>query len=227
MSAGLHCRGVGLELSDGRGGPRTVLREVAAAFPPGSVSVIFGATGAGKTSLLQVLACLARPTCGRVFADGRPVSAWTSAHQDAWRRSVGIAFQHPRLLERMSVLENVMLPLLPRGGRGSAMRRRARETMDRLGIVHLEAEAVHTLSGGEAQRVSLARALAAGPRFVLVDEPTSHQDGEGVRLVEEALHACRGRGAVVVATSHDRRLLDAGLPDRRYRLAGGRLEPVT
>ncbi|MCG6892434.1 MAG: ATP-binding cassette domain-containing protein [Desulfobacteraceae bacterium] len=226
MKKGLRCEDMGLELPDGRGHERMVLRNVTAVFPPGRIALVAGDTGAGKTSLIHVLACLIRPTQGRVIADDRPVSAWTSPHQDRWRRGVGIAFQHPRLLERLTALENVMLPLVPFGGRPDDLRQRAVESMERLGIAHLRSDTALALSGGEAQRTALARALVASPRFVFADEPTSHQDSDGADLVKKALGACRREHAVVVVTTHDSRLLDSTLPDNRYRLVSGRLEAL-
>jgi putative ABC transport system ATP-binding protein len=224
VNTGLRCEGVGLHLPGSLGREKAVLRNVTAAFPPGCISLVAGDTGAGKTSLIHVLACLVRPTSGRVFAGEHPVSAWTSSHQDRWRRGVGIAFQHPRLLDRMTVQENAMLPLVPRGGPPDTLRRKSWEAMERLGIAHLATEKAVALSGGEAQRAALARALVVAPRIVLADEPTSHQDGPGFRKVMEALRFCRGADAVVVVTSHDRRLLESHLPDRRHRLVSGCLE---
>jgi ABC-type lipoprotein export system ATPase subunit len=226
VNKGMRCEDVGLTLPDGRGQERMVLRNVEAVFPPGRIVLVAGDTGAGKTSLIHVLACLIRPTQGRVIADERPVSAWTSSHQDRWRRGVGIAFQHPRLLERLTALENVMLPLVPLGGRPEHLRQRAVKSMERLGIAHLHSDKALALSGGEAQRTALARALVSSPRFVFADEPTSHQDPDGADLVREALDTCRREHAVVVVTTHDRRLLDSDLPDIRYRLVSGRLETL-
>ena len=221
---GLACRDVSLVRAGPSGEPRTVLDGVSAAFRRGRVSLVAGPMGAGKSSLLQLLGGLLRPTAGEVLADGEPVSRWTAGHRDRWRRGVGYVFQQTHLWADLTGLENVLLPLVPRGGRLSALRARSNETLDRLGALDLAPRRVRELSGGERQRVALARALVTRPSFLLVDEPTAHQDEEGVGLVLETLASAVEWDAVVVVASHDPRVLDApGFRDRR-RLVRGRLE---
>jgi ABC-type lipoprotein export system ATPase subunit len=221
---GLALEGIGLARPDGAGGERFLLREVTAAFPPGEVTLIRGATGAGKTTLISLLAGLIRPTEGVVWADGEPVSRWVTAHRDRWRRQVGIAFQEPRLLEGLTALENVMLPGLPRARDLGQLRRRASVVLEEVGAAALAGREIGQLSGGERQRVALARALVGEPRYLLLDEPTSAQDETGVSGVLAAAEAASLAGAVVVIASHDDRVIGAELPGSTLRLSGGGLE---
>ncbi len=125
----------------------------------------------------------------------------------------------------ISTVENVVLPLIPRGGSLGAMQASADAALNALGIFHLAAAAASALSGGEAQRAGFARALACDPALVLADEPTSFQDSDGVRLMAGLLRDWKGKGRTVVITGHDPRLEgEPGLIDRRYHLEHGRLE---
>lgn len=225
MTAGLSCHNVRLVRRAVDGTERAVLDGVDADFPVGGITLISGPTGAGKSTLLHLLACLLRPASGEVHADGEPVSRWITAHRDRWRRRVGILFQTPSLAPDLTVLENAMLPLIPRGGRLAEIRRRASECLDRSGAAHLAGLPAAILSGGEGQRAALARALAAEPRYLIADEPTAHQDDEGAATVMTALLADRRRGAAVIVAGHDHRLSAADFADRRYRLTSGRLTP--
>jgi ABC-type lipoprotein export system ATPase subunit len=211
---------------DPQGEGRAVLDGLDASFGPGLVTVVEGATGAGKSTLLHVLGGLLRPDQGEVLADGQAVSRFTAAHRDRWRRDVGLVFQSPHLLSGLTVLENVMLPLVPRGHAVDRLRAQALAALERTAIAHLAGRDPNDLSGGERQRVSLARALVTGPRFLLADEPAAHQDRAGLDNVMDQLAAAARAGAVVVVVSHDPRLASGHLDWRRLRLESGRLHPI-
>jgi ABC-type lipoprotein export system ATPase subunit len=220
---GLATRGLELVYDASAGSPRTVLQDVSAVFPRGALSLVTGATGAGKSSLLHLLAGLLRPTAGEVLADGAPVSRWVAGHRDRWRRRVGVVFQAANLFSGLSVLENVILPLVPRGRSLTALRAAGLEVLAELGLADLAGAWADRLSGGERQRVALARALVGRPDFLIADEPTAHQDPENAARVLQALAACRGRNAAVVVAAHDPRVIAAGVADRHWHLAAGRL----
>lgn len=220
----LSCRKVTMVRSDPGRGERTILSEVDCEFLPQQVGLVTGATGSGKSTLLHLLAGLLRPTAGEVFAGAAPVSRWVAGHRDRWRRDVGVALQAPNLLPELTVLENVMLPLVPKLRAADEARVKARTALEALEISPLAGASVGALSGGQKQRVALARAMSGGPKYLLADEPTSHQDAAGAQVVMRALSAARERGAAVVVTAHDPRLVDAPLADARWYLEGATLE---
>jgi putative ABC transport system ATP-binding protein len=200
-----------------------VLDGIDAEFPAGCIHVVAGPTGAGKSSLIHVLGGLLRPTRGEVFADGEPVSRWISAHKDLWRRNVGIVFQHSRLLSNITALENIMLPLIPRGLDIHGLRSRTINALDRLAATGLAGRAVTSLSGGERQIVAIARAVACSPRFFLADEPTAHQDNQSLERILRLLDELKNEQATVLVTTHDVRLEQAFPCERLFRIADGRL----
>lgn len=220
---GLSCRELTLRRPRPGGGERVILDAIEADFAAGELSLVTGAIGSGKTTLLHLLAALLRPTAGEVLADGEAVSRYAAAHRDRWRRQVGLAFQSPAFLDELPVLENVMVPLLPAARSLTAARERAAQELERFGVASLADRQLAGLSGGERQRVTLARALCAEPRFVLVDEPTAHQDEQGAALILGRLRALAGEGATVVCVSHDARLRDGDAVDRRWELSAGKL----
>ncbi len=226
MERGIECRRltVARRASDGR--EKVVIDDLSAQFETGQMAVISGATGAGKSTLLHVLAGLLRPVQGEVVVDGEAVSRWVSSHRDRWRRRVGIVFQHDRLLGDLSAVENVVLPLIPRGGGLKECRRSALAALSRLSVDPLADKLVRNLSGGERQRVAIARALVAQPSFLFADEPTSHQDHKSTEEILKTLAAAAAAGAVVVVTAHDPRILEAGVTGGRFRLVQGRLKAL-
>jgi len=226
MNSAITCRDLCYTLPAGSGKSLRVLDTLNATFPAGRISIISGAVGAGKSSLLNVLAGLSRPTSGEVIANGQAVSRWAGGHRDRWRRQVGIIFQHYHLLYDLTLLENVILPLIPLGYGLSECRRRATEALQKTAILHLAGNPVNGLSGGERQKTAIARALVTRPAYVLADEPTAHQDPENAERVLNLLRECAGRNAVVIIATHAPELaaqIDAPV---RYHLADGKLEAL-
>jgi len=226
MERGIECRRLTVARRSSDGREKVVIDDLSAQFETGQMAVISGATGAGKSTLLHVLAGLLRPVQGEVIADGEAVSRWVSSHRDRWRRRVGIVFQHDRLLGDLSAVENVVLPLIPRGGGLKECRRSALAALSRLSVDPLADKLVRNLSGGERQRVAIARALVARPSFLFVDEPTAHQDHKSAEEILKTLAAAAAAGAVVVVTAHDPRILEAGATGGRFRLVHGRLKAL-
>jgi ABC-type lipoprotein export system ATPase subunit len=161
-----------------------------------------------------------------VLAGGQPVSRWTAAHRDRWRRSVGIAFQASSLWPELTALENVILPMVPRGKSLPTLRALGLEVLEALGVSDLAGRKARVLSGGERQRAAIARALVSRPAFLFVDEPTAHQDDQGVKQVLGAISSSTAWGATLVVASHDPRVADEGLFSDRWHLTAGRLERI-
>jgi lipoprotein-releasing system ATP-binding protein len=187
---------------------------------------IVGASGSGKSTLLNVLGTLDHPDEGRLELAGEPVDGLTEAARCRLRmRQLGFVFQFHHLLPEFTAEENVMMPLLLAGATFDAARARARELLGAVGLGERLAHVPSELSGGEAQRVAVARALAPEPRLLLADEPSGNLDAPAAERLHSLLSSlARERHQTVVIVTHDDRL--ASLADRVLRLEDGRLQPV-
>ena len=203
MNSSLVCQNVSLFRRRADGSERAILKNVNATLNAGQGIMISGVTGAGKSTLLHLFAGLLRPSEGRILANGQPVSLWNSAHLDRWRRQVGIVFQHPHLLNELTAFENITLPMIPRVNSIRRLRKFAWEALETLGICHLASQKVSTLSGGEQQRVSIARAIVSKPAILIADEPTAHQDDEGAALIVDAFTRLKFPNTIAVIAAHD------------------------
>jgi lipoprotein-releasing system ATP-binding protein len=187
---------------------------------------IIGESGVGKSTLLHILGTLDRPSAGTVVLDGQDLFALPDAELAALRnREIGFIFQFHHLLPDFSALENVMMPGLIAGFGWPDARKRAEEMLARVGLSERLTHRPGELSGGEQQRVAVARALLLGPRVVLADEPTGNLDsvtGEGVLRVLLTLN--QELGVTMVIVTHSEKL--AAAMDRTLRLSDGKLSPV-
>jgi len=227
MSLSLVCQNVSLYRRRADGSERAILKHVDATLNAGEGAMISGKTGAGKSTLLQLLAGLLRPSQGQITANGQPVSRWNTVHRDIWRRQVGIVFQHPHLIDEFTVLENVILPLIPRGTSLTQLRELAWQALDTFGISHLAKQKVLSLSGGEQQRVSIARAIVSRPAILIADEPTAHQDDDGTALIIEKFAGWKLPHTIVIVAAHDPRWTQYGkFADRHFLLENGRLREL-
>lgn len=190
-----------------------VLRQVSAHFPGGRCSVVGGASGSGKTTLLRLLNRLIDPTAGRVLLDGVPL---TQLDVLALRRRVSLVAQAPVLLTE-AVLDEV------RVGRPDLSEGRVTGLLVRVGLAEkFVTRATSGLSGGEAQRVCLARSLAVEPKVLLLDEPTSALDGPSAAVIATLVRDHVKTGGTVVLVSHDPALIE-GVAGRIFELKRGRL----
>jgi putative ABC transport system ATP-binding protein len=203
------------------GQPVVALRDVTLRVERAELVVVTGPSGSGKSTLLNLVGALDRPTSGTVRVAGHDLSSLTEAEQTILRRDrIGFVFQFFNLLPTLSALENVMLPALLAGKDRAATSRRAIGLLDRVGLAARHDHRPDALSGGEMQRVAVARALIQDPPLLLADEPTGNLDAasgsEVLRLLREA--TAEG-GRTVIVVTHDPRV--AGLGDRRVRLEHG------
>ena len=180
-----------------------------------------------KTTLLGILGGMVAPTSGSVSILGDEVTHLRDHHRTALRRErIGFVFQELQLIEGMTVLENVTLPLVPLGGATKEHVARARALLERFGLgKEIDARA-ERLSGGQRQRAAVARALMLAPKILLLDEPTAHLDTENARRVVDLLCELRDEGTTIVAATHDPRFAQDERVDRvdpRDRL--GHLRP--
>ncbi|MGH2632920.1 MAG: ABC transporter ATP-binding protein [Tepidiformaceae bacterium] len=207
--------------SYGRGRP-PVVRDVSLAVAGGETVALMGSSGSGKTTLLTILGLLTKPTAGHIYLDGDPIAA-DRPDADALRSSCfAWVFQTANALGRRSALDNAMLGLLTRGRRHQDARSEARAALDAVGIGDLAWREARSLSGGELQRVCIARALAVRPRFLLADEPTGQLDHATTLGVVQALLDNRPAGTAVIIATHDAEV--AARCARILRIVDGRIE---
>jgi putative ABC transport system ATP-binding protein len=206
------------------GRPLTVLRQINLAIAPGEFVAVMGPSGSGKTTLLGLLAGLDRPTRGTIRLDGEDLGALSEDARARLRvEKVGFVFQTFQLMPTLTALENVLVPIELRGtagGNGRAPEARARRLLERVGLGDRMDHYPAQLSGGEQQRVGLARAFAAEPRVLLADEPTGSLDAETGRAVIDLLVALnRDAGTTLVLVTHDPAL--AARARRVIRISAG------
>jgi putative ABC transport system ATP-binding protein len=220
--------------------PVVALRDVTRVYPRGAGAVvaldgvslevrageklaIMGPSGSGKTTLLSILGCLDRPTRGEYRFEGRAVESLSDDQLSRLRnRSIGFVFQSFHLIPQLTVAENVETPLLYEGAPPAQWRPRAVAALESVGLAHRADHRPSELSGGEAQRAAIARALVTSPRLLLADEPTGNLDtatGEEIARLLDALHE---RGSTVVLVTHNEAL--SRRASRVVRLRDGRIE---
>jgi len=192
----------------------------------GEIVAIVGESGSGKSTLLHITGTLERPTKGTVEHGGRAVFALDDeALADFRNTSIGFVFQFHHLLPEFDALENVAMPALIQGQRFAAVRPRATELLDAVGLSHRLHHRPGTLSGGEQQRVAVARALMNAPDLILADEPTGNVDARTAEaLHEEILRLSRSLGQTFILVTHNPAL--AAIADRVLRLRHGVLAPA-
>src|SRR6266852_8172317 len=205
------------------GGARVVLRGVDLSVATGQIVVLLGRSGSGKSTLLNLVSGIDRPTSGTVRVEGVDVAALSeTARTRLRRRRIGFIFQFYNLIPTLTVEENLRLPLELNGVDGADGRARALDLLAEVGLRDRASSFPDRLSGGEQQRVAVARALVHEPALVLADEPTGNLDAESARQVLGLLAAlAREAGKTVVAVSHSEEV--AALADRVLTLADGRL----
>jgi putative ABC transport system ATP-binding protein len=180
------------------------LEEVDLGVERGEFVSIMGPSGSGKTTLLNVIGLLDRPTHGMYRIDGRSVEKLRpNARAKARRDKIGFVFQSPSLLPRLTVLENVALPLAYRGKRQTARHKLAHEMLERVGLADRAYYYPHQLSGGQLQRVVIARALINDPKIIIADEPTGNLDSASSRLVMELLKEIHRMGNTILMVTHN------------------------
>ncbi len=211
-------------LSGGR--PLTVLKQVNLAIEPQGFVAVVGPSGSGKTTLLGLLAGLDLPSRGRVALDGQELGAMTENERARLRaEKIGFVFQTFQLIPTLTALENVLVPMELQGNHGSngrAAEERARDLLARVGLGDRAHHYPTQLSGGEQQRVGLARAFANRPKILMADEPTGSLDADtGQTVIDLLVQLNRDEETTLVLVTHDPDL--AARAHRIVRLSGGRI----
>lgn len=199
-----------------------VLSGLSFALPPGSFTWLTGPSGAGKSSLLRLMAASLPPSTGFVEVLGRDVARLSRADRPGLRRQIGQVHQEFRLLDHLSAFDNVALPLRMMATAEARIAQDVAEMLGWVGLAERMAERPSNLSGGEQQRVAVARAVIAGPRLLLADEPTGSLDfATGETVMRLMFELNREEGTTLVLVTHDRAI--AARCDRQLRIEAGRL----
>lgn len=188
----------------------------------GEMTFITGPSGAGKSTLLRLIPVIERPTRGQIHLDGQPLNKLTPREIPLLRRKLGLIFQDFRLLSERTVFDNVALPLVIAGHGPREIGRRVRAALDKVGLLGKERRFPRSLSGGEQQRVGIARAIVHKPPLILADEPTGNLDPELSAEIMALFREFNRIGVTILVASHDLALISR-IGGRVLRLQQGRL----
>jgi len=222
VTAALAARGVELSF-----GETPALRGADLTVAAGEILAVMGPSGSGKSTLLHCLAGILVPDAGEIHVDGRRIDTLGEAERSELRRDrFGFVFQFGQLVPELTAEENVALPLLLGGVRREPALRQAGEWLDRLGLAGVQRRRSGELSGGQAQRIALARGLVARPRVLFADEPTGSLDSlTGEQMMDLLVAAARERGTTVVLVTHEARV--AAYADREVVVRDGRVTSLS
>ncbi len=188
----------------------------------GEFVYLTGPSGAGKSTLLKLLYCAERPTRGQILVNGRNITRFGSSRIPLLRRNLGIVFQDFKLLTRRTVYENVSFPLEVQGRKRFEISKKVYQTLKNVGLEHRLNHYPLQLSGGEQQRVAVARALVVDPLVLLADEPTGNLDPEVTLDIMELFKGANARGTTILMATHDRGLIHQ-FPRRVITLEAGQI----
>jgi putative ABC transport system ATP-binding protein len=208
-------------------GQTPALRGASVSVGRGEVVAVMGPSGSGKSTLLHCLAGILAPDSGEICFQGRRIDSLAESKRSALRREAfGFVFQFGQLVPELTAEENVALPLLLGGVRRAEALGRARSWFGRLGLEGLERHRPGEMSGGQAQRVALARGLVGGPEVLFADEPTGALDSlAGEQMMNLLTAAARDQGTTVVLVTHEPRV--AAYADREVIVRDGKVTPLT
>jgi cell division transport system ATP-binding protein len=184
------------------------LRNVSFKMDAGEMAFLTGHSGAGKSTLLKLLMLMERPTSGNLLINGKNLNRLSNSQIPMYRRQVGVVFQNHQLLLDRSVFDNVALPLQVTGYPASEVGRRVRAALDGVGLLDKEQQNPMALSGGEQQRVGIARAVVHKPRILLADEPTGNLDPELSTEIMALFRRFQSVGVTVLIATHDISLIN-------------------
>ncbi len=211
--------------SPGRPNEFVALHETSLVVESNRMTVIKGPSGSGKTTLLSLIGCMTRPTSGRIHILGREITSLPERFlTEIRRRTFGFIFQQLNLIPGLTALENIMLPAYPTGERRSSLERRAGGLFELFNLASKAHSKVECLSGGEAQRVTIARALINNPAVIIADEPTAHLDTKLSREFMETMGALKGEKKTVLIASHDPIVYEFPAVDRVVHIRDGKID---
>jgi len=201
---------------------QSALADITLQIEKGEFVYLTGPSGAGKSTLLKLICCAERPSRGQILMDGRNITLLGDRSIPYLRRNLGIVFQDFKLLTRRTVFENVSFPLEVQGRRRMDVSKKVYQVLKQVGLEHRLTHYPLQLSGGEQQRVAVARALVVDPLVLLADEPTGNLDPDVTLDIMELFKGANARGTTIVMATHDRGLIWQ-YPRRVLTLEEGRL----
>jgi putative ABC transport system ATP-binding protein len=211
--------------NQGRPNEYWAIRGVSMRIEPQRITCLKGASGSGKTTLLSMIGSLSRPTAGRIYLGDRLLSGLPERFlTDIRRHTFGFIFQRFNLISGLSVLQNIILPAYPLAPNHKRLIETAHRLLEEYRLVEKADSRVEWLSGGEAQRVAICRALINGPEILVADEPTANLDSEHSRLFMQQMEQLHNAGKTVILSSHDPLVYDCAVVDRVISLRDGLLE---
>ncbi len=218
-SSALELRGVSKRYGTGTGGQVTAADDVTFTVEAGAFVALTGASGSGKSTLLHMIGAIERPDSGTIISNGTEVTALRGAALADYRRTVGFVFQRYNLLPGLTALDNVIAPVLPYRTRWDK-RQRARDLLEAVGLAGRERSLPARMSGGEQQRIAIARALVNTPALLLADEPTGNLDSANATGILDLLARLRADHHItILLASHDPQI--AARSERLIRLRDG------
>jgi putative ABC transport system ATP-binding protein len=218
-SGAVELRSVCKRYGNGQGGQVTAADDVTLTIEGGAFVALTGASGSGKSTLLHMIGAIERPDSGVIISSGTEITALRGADQADYRRTVGFVFQRYNLLPALTALDNVIAPVLPYRTSWDK-RARARELLDAVGLAGRERSLPSRMSGGEQQRIAIARALINTPTLLLADEPTGNLDSANAAAILDLLTRLRADHQItIILASHDPQI--AARTERLVRLRDG------
>lgn len=207
----------------GEGRSTHALRDVSINVDKGEFIFLTGPSGAGKTTLFRLLSAFDRPSSGSATVAGYDLANLNPQTLSQFRRRIGVVFQDFRLLKDRTVFENVALPLQIRGDTGASVEKRVLDCLESVGLAHKADEFPETVSGGEQQRISIARALIHQPGLLIADEPTGNLDPELTMDIMRLFERANAQGTTVFVATHDHALVKR-LAKRSLKIQSGHIE---
>ena len=201
------------------------LKDVTLAVEKGEFVYLTGPSGAGKSTLLKLLYCAERPTRGQILVNGRNITRYGVSRIPYLRRNIGIIFQDFKLLNRRTVYENVAFPLEVQGRKRFEISKKVYQTLKNVGLEHRLNHKPLQLSGGEQQRVAVARALVVDPQVLLADEPTGNLDSRTSDEIMGLFYELNARGQTILMVTHEDEI--AAYARRLIRMRDGKIEDDT
>jgi putative ABC transport system ATP-binding protein len=224
----IELRNIHKVFNQGKPNEFTAIQGVNLLIQPQNVTVIKGPSGSGKTTLLSILGCMIRPTSGRVHLLDREITSLPERFLTQIRqKTFGFIFQQFNLIRGITALENVILPAYPRGEKYSTLKKRGMRLLDLFNLSAKAESKVEWLSGGEAQRVTIARALINDPSIIIADEPTAHLDTKLSQEWMEIVGQLKADQKTVIVASHDPVVFEAKPVDQIIHFRDGKVDGVS